>query len=192
MRTLPLRHLAAPLILLFALPAVSGCFYSRELAQTRKALERQHPGMDLDTRFTVTFGPRTMRFTDWVLHNIDGANGDSDDDVRRARAYLREVRSVKVGIYHVDRFGSQPASFEPGALDRFDGRGWTLAVAAEDRGDRAWVMYREGWGRITDMFVLAQDDRDLVVLRLEGRLDNLLRLALEDYATFDSLIEIDL
>lgn len=177
-------------LLLFA-PTLGGCFYSRELAQTRRALERSSPGTDIDTEFAFTAGPNTLRFAEWVLSVTETDDQEERDDIDRAREYLRQVRRVRVGIYHIDRFGSRPAPFEPEALDRFGKRGWELALSAEEDGERAWVLYREAWGRISDMFVLIQDDRDLVMVRIDGRLDDLLRLALEDYGEFDTLIDFD-
>lgn len=150
----------------------SGCLYSREIAHTRRQIERAVDA-DLDREVVFVVGPLGMRAVRW-------ATGLShDDDVRELHDYLRLVRRVKVGVYRVDH-APAIAGLQPETLARFERRGWEVAVRYRDGEEAGWILYREHRGTVRDLFVVTLDDEDLVLARLQGRLDALLSRALEE------------
>ena len=54
------------LILLTVAVSLTGCVYSREIAQTRRDLERHYPEADFDHMITINLGPRTLHTFGWL------------------------------------------------------------------------------------------------------------------------------
>ena len=154
----------------------SGCFYSREIAQTRRDLERAYPEAEFDREMMVNLGPLSIRTARWILHWMD-----EDDDVAMARSYLGEVRRVKVGLYKTE-FLPDLGDFDPPALRRFRQDGWELAVQVHEDDEAVWLFYKPGRRGIRDLYAVVLTEEELVLARLRGRLDRLVRRALEDHA----------
>lgn len=167
------RALALLALLLFVLP-LSGCFYSREIAQTRRDLERHYPEADFDREVVVSLGPLSLRTLGWVAGLAD------DEDADLARQYLREVRRVKVGVYKTAYLPDLDA-FDPPALRRFHRDGWELAVQVREDDEAVWLFYKDRGGAVRDLYAVVLSDEELVLARIRGRLDRLLARALEDH-----------
>lgn len=162
------------LLLACALLFGSGCFASREMARVGHDAEAQWPGLRLEREVNVSLGPLALRTTRWALRRV------GDDEAHRAAAYLQAVRRLKVGIYRVVR-----PPREAGALPlpaSYQRPGWEVAVRAHEPDAHTWVLYRERGGAVRDLCILTLSGDELVVARLEGRLDALLEQAVADHA----------
>ncbi len=176
MPRLPFRW--SPPALALLLLCASGCFYSREMAHTRREIERRNPGLALRRRVVLGLGPATL-----------GAAGrlvslSRDDEARTVRAYLRDVRRLKLGVYDVRGLGGGgdlPLRYTPEG----GRRPWETAVKVRDEGEAVWVLYRERRGAVRELMVVALSDEELVVAKLEGRLERLLERAIAEQ---DSLL----
>lgn len=171
------------LVLLCAFIA-SGCIYSREIAQTRRDLERSAPEARFEREMVVNLGPISLRTLGLVGGLVDG----DDEDVAMARRYIEEIRRVKVGVYRVER-APDLDRFDPLALRRFQRDGWELAVKNFEDGEAVWVFYKERKGHIRDLYAITLSDDELVLARIRGRLDRLLAKVLEDHYALDTLVE---
>ena len=140
----------------------------------RRDIEKEIPGAEFTKEAEVSI--ESGAFT--TVGRILGRVADNDDLYEAAR-YVQELRRIKVGVYSVNRLPSDDHInlFE---LDRFEEGGWEPATFIEDDNEAIWVLYREWYDEIRDMFVLVLNDDELVIVRIEGALDHLLEKVIED------------
>ncbi|MEX0601037.1 MAG: DUF4252 domain-containing protein [Rhodothermales bacterium] len=170
---------AAALIALLLLP-LAGCFFSREIANTRRDIQKAYPDLQLERQIVLNLGPLSLSTLGWM------AGLANDDDVDMARRYVKDVRRVKVGVFRAEH---------PGALKELDfGRfgfeeGWEVAVKSRQDGERVWVLYRADAETVEDLYVVVLGDEELVVARLSGRLDRLVAGIMKDHGPLEEWVD---
>ena len=102
-----------------------------------------------------------------------GLRTANDEDIPR----LKGIRKVQVGIYH-------PVSATPEALEQRPIApavlpGWAPIVRMHEDGENVLVMIRQRRDRIRGMLVIVDDGEELVVVRMYGRLDDVLQEAMK-------------
>lgn len=132
----------------------------------------------------MNLGPVTLRLAKWILRRVD------DEDALMASDYLSEIRRVKAGVYEV-RGEPDPDFSQMPSLKRFEKRGWELAVKVRDEEESVLVYYRERRDTVSDMFVVVATDEELVLAKIEGRLNRLLERAMQDHGALYELSELD-
>ncbi len=172
MNHLPFARRALPLLLLPIAFSTAGCLYSREIAQTRRDFERQYPDLALEREFVLSAGPGTVGLARWLVGLAD------DDDARVAARMLEDVRRLKLGVYRVENPALDLDGYDLPALRRL--RGWETAARIRDPDAVVWVLYREQRGRVAQMFVGVLDSENLVLVRLDGDLESILQVVLEE------------
>ncbi len=168
------RSSLIPLILLTVAVSLTGCVYSREIAQTRRDLERHYPGADFDHQITINLGPRTLHTFGWL------AGLAPEPEAQMARDYLYEIDRVKVGIYQVKSLPDLD-DFDPPALRRFEDDGWEMAVKVHEDDEIVWVLYREHYDQVRDIYTIVLTDEELVLVRVNGHLNRLLEKVVDDH-----------
>ena len=153
---------------------LSGCLMSREMAHVKRDIESEFPGVELEKEVEITVESGVFTSVGRILGRVA-----DDDDVYMASRYIQELRRVKVGVYKIRRFPeNEPMNLL--GLTRFEEDGWELATQVRDRDEMIWVLYREWYDEVRDMFVLVMNDDELVLIRMEGALDHLLEKVIAD------------
>ncbi len=152
---------------------LTGCIVSREISHIRNEIEAEFPGAEFDTEVIISVGPGLFRTLGWILRRVP------DEDANLAAAYLRDVHRVKVGVFRTREL-PHDGNLELHTLRRFEREGWSVAASVREDDEQVWVMYRERYGHIRDMLVLVLDPNELIIVRFEGDLNEIVRLALED------------
>lgn len=179
-----------PTLLLLALLALAlplaGCKGEPpSAAQLRLQLE-QLSGASFRRDSHVRLGRVALALVRPILRWVD----DGDPDVRKARNILANIRRVDVATYEV----VSPPDLT--RLDRVSGRlerrladgGWTMMLREREADERVWIFYREDdAGTIRNLYLVDLDERELTVVDLAGRLDQMLAEALADDS--DGLVE---
>ena len=171
------RTLHWALVALMAVP-LSGCFFSREIGQTRRQIERAYPDLHLRKQIVLNLGPLSLRTLGWLTKLAPEEEGDM------AARYLADISRVKVGVFHIenpvelDRFAVSKLGFE---------KNWNVALKMRDEEQRVWVLYREGGKTLKDLYVVVLSEEDLVVARVHGRLQRLVTRIMEDHAELGNL-----
>jgi len=178
-----LKRNAVPLLLVCLLaPLLSGCFYSREISHVRRDLERQYPAAHFDREVVVQIGPSTIRTLGWIAGRVP------EEEAQMASDYLREIHRIKVGVYHVEDLPPLDEVDLP-HLRRFERDGWEVAVTVREDDEVVWVLYREWYDSVRDLYVLVLNEDELVIASVQGRLDALLQQIVEDHGPFTSLLD---
>ena len=159
---------------LLVLPLFSGCFYSREIARTQRAIEKENPQVDFRRQVMFSMGSGSLG----TLAEL--ASFGQPAEVREASDYLRHIRRVKVGVFEIE--GDLEGPLAMTHVPHFTRGGWqTVVRVREPDGENVSVLYRERYGEVRDLFVVALDAPELVIVRLTGNLTQLLLDALDDY-----------
>jgi len=173
MHTRILTSISRTLIAVATCVLLSGCLYSREIAHVKRDIEREFPGSEFDREIVLSVGPGFFRTIEWLARHT------ADEDGRHAADYISELRRVKLGVYETLKLPYEGELDLP-SLKRFDREGWIKAATVRDRDELVWVLYRERYDEIRDMFFLILDDDELVIVRVEGNLNRLLEKVMED------------
>jgi hypothetical protein len=175
-----LRLIAAATGML-ALVGLTACQDIPELGDLEQEIESQLPAATFHLEEHVRLGPFTM----WLARGIVGiaANSDHDADTRQAAAIVRSIREVEVATYRVTSHG--PLAMPPLSAElshRLGAHGWTSVVRTSQHDEQTVVMTHAGSspGAIDAMLVVALEPRELTIVRLGGRLDQVLAAALAE------------
>ena len=174
-----MRHRRLGMVVLLLVPLCSGCFYAREIVHTRRDIERAYPQARFDREVVVRLGTGPLRGIGWIAGLVP------DDDVQVARDYLRDLHRVKVGVYRTETLPPL-GEVNLARLPRFEEGGWRLAVRTQEADEAVWVLYRAPHGDVRDLYVLVLDEEALVLVRLQGRLDEMLKRAVAAQGRFFS------
>lgn len=163
--------LSALLAIVIVLP-LTGCLFSKEIADTRRDIEKAYPDLHLEKQIVVNLGPLSLKTLGWMAAFVP------DPEVDVARRYLRDIRRVKVGVYR---------SEHPDALAKLDvgqfgfEKEWEVAVRTRQEGEHVWVLYKDDPKTVRDLYVVVLSEEELVVARLRGNLNRLLARVMEDH-----------
>jgi hypothetical protein len=182
---MPHRFLVPLVLLLLVLP-MTGCIYSREIAQTRRHIERELPGADFEREVVVNLGPLSLRTLRWFT-----GLGD-DPEARHAHLLLSDLRRVKIGVYRNTQTVASLAAVDLPQVRRLEEDGWEPAVVLREESEVVWVYYRERRATVRDLYVVALDDKELVLARMRGHLGRFLIRAVQEESTdWHDLADVD-
>lgn len=181
-----MHRLLVPLALLLVVLPMTGCFYSREIAQTRRDIEQDLPGADFEREVVVNLGPFSLRTLRWF------AGFGEDEDAQHVRLLLNDLKRVKVGVYRAAHAPTSLETVDLPYLRRLERDGWERAIAARDDDAVVWIYYRERRGAVRDLYVVALDDEELVIARMRGHLGRFLARAMQGgTADWHDLADVD-
>jgi hypothetical protein len=174
----------AVLILLPLALSLSGCIWAPELEEVRRELEREIPGARFETEFKLTLGPASLGLARMMVGLVP--------DAEEAGRYLKDIYRVKLAVYRTE---SLPAIGElrlPGRLRRqLERSGWEVAVKVREKDEVVWILYREYRNTIRDIYIVVLDQDELVLVRLEGRLDRLFARAMEEHGDLQEVFGLE-
>jgi hypothetical protein len=151
----------------------SGCLWAPHLADLRKEIQRQLPGVSFEKEVELTLGPVSLALARMVTRMVP--------DARDASGYLRDVSRIELAVYNAE---SMPSSFNLAMPDRLkkmqSDEGWEMAVKMREKDEVVWVLYRIEDEKIKELYVIVLDDEELVMVRAQGKLERLLARALRD------------
>lgn len=130
----------------------------------RRDIEAQ-TGRRYDRSFGLTVGRSGMALARWAVRH------SGEDAIP-----LKGIKKVEIGIYEVKNGPSSPAALTPG-----DWPEWSplVEIAAQDDGS-VLVLSKEGKdeGSIRRLLFVVEDEEELVLVRLSGKLDTFIEEAI--------------
>lgn len=157
-----------------ALLATSGCIFTPDLDRVQRMVAREIEPATLRTKVKLTLGPMALSLarmvTEWA---------DIDEE---ARACLADVDRVEINVQEISGLSSLSSVHWPKGLERrLDQEGWETLVKARDEEEIVLILYRLRGKTIGAMYVICLNSKELVLVKIEGRLDSLITRALEDH-----------
>ena len=167
----------APVLIVIALLIAaggtsSGCLWTPELANVRRDIERQIPQARFDKEIELSLGPLSLAFARLVTRFVP--------DAREARSYLRDVRRIQIAVYNAQDLPPTSGVEMPAALRELQEHGWVTAVRVRDGEELVWILYRLDKESVRELYVVALDHEELVLVRATGRLESLVARALQE------------
>jgi hypothetical protein len=167
----------APVLIVIALLIAaggtsSGCLWAPELANVRRDIERQIPQARFDKEIELSLGPLSLALARVVTRFVP--------DAREARSYLRDVRRIQIAVYNAHDLPPTTGVEMPAVLRELQAQGWVTAVKVRDGEELVWVLYRLENESVTELYVVALDDEELVLVRAKGKLEKLAARALQE------------
>ena len=157
------------LIPLAAFTVAAGCASAPTSSEVAQTFESVSSACEVERASKLVLG-RTRLAVVRTLLDLLGEDVDEE-----ARAALRHLRRVEISSYTLgSECAAQGSTVDP--VSRFLTDGWTPMVT--DRGDgadRTWVMVRAvNTGPTNGLLVISTDGHELEVVRVDGRIDDLL------------------
>ena len=164
---------------------LSGCLWTPEFSQILGEIKHQLPDAEIKKELQLSLGPASLGFARTVISLIDD---EHDRELRQARSYLRDIRSVKVGIYDVRNVSSVNHLKMPRHIERLlKNQGWESAVKVRESNELVWALFRTHRESINELFVLTISRREIVMVIAEGRLNKLFEKVMEDHVDVGGL-----
>jgi len=123
-------------------------------------------GARYEREFGLTLGRISMSIARWGMRV---AEKHSEEEIPVS---LKGVRKVQIGVYQVKRgsWNEDHERFDPSSLGE-----WVPIVKVQEDGEDVHVLFRMQEGRTRAMLVLVSDSDELVIVRIKGKLDGILR-----------------
>jgi hypothetical protein len=160
------RSRAALCLLLAAALSSASCIGFRGPERIRREISYSS-GVDLDREMGFTVRRSGMWLVRW------GMRVAGEEEIS-----LRGVRRIEVGIYQVR--GPELETHVHVPLDARSFSSWDPVVRVHEDDEDVLVMVREKKGSVRNMLVVVSDDEELVVVRMKGRLDDILEEAMAE------------
>lgn len=171
-----MRRVVTAGILALLLPGVAGCLWTPELSGIQREIERQLPGAHFEKDVRLNLGPLSLGLARFVTGFIPK---DMAPEAREAHDYLEEVRRVQMALYRTLELPPLQEVRLPEHLKaRIVNEGWHLAVKKQSASELVWVLTREEMSLVRDIYVILLDRQHLALVRVEGRMDQLLAKAM--------------
>jgi Domain of unknown function (DUF4252) len=175
------RRRPLPGALIFVLVAVAlaplvGCTDMPHASAIEREVERQLPMATFSRETHVHLGP----FSLWLAKGIVRMTVPEDADGRQTTAMLREIRSVEVDTYRVDSLPPLSEVELPADLEgRLASSGWSRLVRVAKDGELSLVLTHQGRDDSIDaLLVVALESHELSIVRVDGRLDRAIAMAI--------------
>lgn len=154
------------------LPCAGGCMWTPELSQVKQDIAHQIPGATFDHQVSLAIGPGGMALARAVVSMVPQASD--------ARGWLKDVSRVEVSVYRVQMDEPKRGIATPSRIEDMLADGWEMAARVRDADESVWLLYRADGESIREMFVVALDQDELVLVKVKGRLERLIARALSD------------
>lgn len=175
-----MRRFVSAGILGLLLPCLAGCLWTPELSGIQREIERQLPGARFEKDMRLSLGPLSLGMARFATGFIPAQMAP---EAREAHEYLQEVRRVQLALYKTVALPPLQEVRLPEHLKaRIANEGWHLAVKKQAASELVWVLTREEKGLVRDIYVILLDRQHLALVRVEGRMDQLLAKAMEHRA----------
>ncbi len=116
-----------------------------------------------------------------ILKSIAMAAEKDDPEVR---AYVGSLDKIEIVVYKAQGISKDDARPIGEVVKSWLDDDWSLMVKTLEADDMAWIHYREDKGGIREMQIAAYDGDEFVIVRLSGRLDEMMEIAVEDHGGF--------
>ena len=160
---------------LFTFALVGGCAHggSPRAATVATSIQMEQPQCTLERESHIALSGIPLSATKAL---VKLANEDE------AAQILAGLKRVELATYLVS--GGEQCRGLTGlgtAEDELARQGWSVVVREQDAGEATWVFMRENEsGSIDGLYVVTFDQRELEIVRLEGRIDEILAAAIAE------------
>lgn len=174
------KHIGFALALTVLAFFSSGCYRAVRLERMGHEILDACPDARFKKEFSLSLGG-----VSWgIIKSIAMAAEKDDPDM----AYVNGLSRIELVVYKargISKVDARPIGEI--VRDKLDDD-WDLMVKTVEDDDLAWVHYREDDGHIRELQIIAYDGEEFVIVRLCGRLNEMMEMAVEDHGGFTDKI----
>ena len=159
----------------------SGCYRAVRLERMGYEILEACPDVRFKKDISLSLGGVSWK----ILKSIAMSVEKDDPEIR---AYIGGLSKIEAVVYKARGISKGDARPIGEIVKSQLNEDWSLMVKAIEKDDMAWIHYREDDGRIREMQIIAYDGDEFVIVRLSGRLDHMMEMAIEDYGGFTDKI----
>jgi hypothetical protein len=111
-----------------------------------------------------------------------------EQDDPEVRAYISGLSKIELVVYKAHGISKDDARPIGEIVKNKLDDDWDLMVKAVEDDDLTWIHYRGDDAHIREMQITSYDGREFVIVRLSGRLDEMMEMAIEDHGGFTDKI----
>lgn len=175
------KHIGFALALTVLAFFSSGCYRAVRLERMGYEILDACPDARFEKDISLSLGG-----VSWgILKSIAMAAEKDDPEIR---AYIGSLSKIEVVIYKARGISKDDARPIGEIVKNQLDDEWDLMVKVVEDDDLAWIHYRGDDKRIREMQITAYDGEEFVIVRLSGRLDDLMEMAIEDHGGFTDKI----
>jgi hypothetical protein len=166
------RAVLFPFLLLLS-GLFTGCFLGApSLQQVRWELQRRFPEARFERQESFHLGRISMGLIRGIVRMVPGEV--------EGRDIVSSLRRIEVATYRVSSLPDlDRIQGETRFADQLARDGWSMAVRTQEAGSRAWIFLRsDEAGALRNLFVVALEEDELTMVRIDGRLDQALAEAI--------------
>jgi len=151
---------------------LTGCFTNPDIQEVVDSLEWELAPATLDPVAKVRLGSGSLGLAKAICGLVPDCREEGLD-------FLRGVDEVHVGVFEVigDGWDDPIEALNPDLRADFAADGWDVVVSVRDWDETVWVMAKVDEYEILGLYVVAMEEEELVVVRLEGDLTRTLDAA---------------
>lgn len=174
------KHIGFALALTVLALFSSGCYRAVRLERMGYEILDACPDARFKKEFSLSLGG-----VSWgIIKSIAKAAEKDDPDM----AYIDDLSRIELVVYKARGLSKDDARPIGEIMrERLDDD-WDLMVKTAEDDDLAWVHYREDDGHIRELQIVAYDGEEFVIVRLSGRLDEMMEMAVENHGGFTDKI----
>ena len=169
------RFLALGLLILVSL-SFTGCLGVNGEFRTVRNHVLSNIEIDVNRNIELSIGPALISFASLFV-----SFAETDEPVDEM---LRQIKRVQVGVYDIKEVFSEKLSSSviTELTDLMSEKGWQYIVKSRDRNEIATVFVRsEEVDELSEMFVVAVSDQEVVFVHIEGELEDLIEIAVREH-----------
>ncbi len=175
----------SPIVIIIAVLAVGlsivGCYRSVRLERMGYEILDACPDARFQKEFSLSLGG-----VSWgIIKSIAMAAEKDDPDVQ---AYVGNLSRIELVVYNARGISRDDARSIGEVVRSNLNDNWDLMVKIAENDDLAWIHYREDNGHIRELQITAYDGEEFVIVRLSGRLDEIMEMAIDDHGGFTDRI----
>ncbi len=158
------------LVALWGSSLLSGCITNPDLEDVPTIFSQELRPARLETKVRLELGPGLLSLAKF---GVDLTNSE-------AKEYLSDIRKIELGVYEVSGLApSDNAKLWERISHRMAQSGWDVLVKSRDKDEISLIFYRlkkkgEGW-----LYLVNLDQTELVLVKIEGKLERLIKKALQ-------------
>jgi hypothetical protein len=172
------RNLIGLGALLVSTSLLAGCGGSPTVSEVRWEFERRFPEARFEPEEHVHLG----RFAMGLLHGVAGLAAAHDEDDREGVEIFRQIHSVDFASYKVRNLPDLDRLAADARFERDLKRsGWSRMIRTREATESTWVYVRGDEDSLRSLFVVSLDKDELTLVRVDGRLDKMLAMAMAQH-----------
>jgi hypothetical protein len=181
------RRFNHAILIALAVLTLPGCLFDPDIEDVVHAIEHEIHPATLQPEATVHVGRGLLTVARALVSFVP------DDDVQEAKALLRGIHDVHVGVYQVEGLDG-PLKLPSSLRDRLADDGWQFVAQVQENGSSVYVLAQSRKNKVGGVYVVIHENDELVVAKLKGNLSHTIDMAVRQAMKknphmFDDVIE---